>query len=686
MSREFAKKSKRARVKEPPSASAAALVPAAAAAHADADAYAPGPFDALPDVVMSDVFKALGLQASWLLRGVSRRWRRVVEETEWASVELRMNGGITSFSYWTDSTAKRPPKRTRKRRAQGDSSKQPERGGKHDYAAATALFESGKLRLCSSRSVALRAELPQVAASERSRDVAVVKRSHQLAAEAACSLLRAVVRSHSGPAQLRDVTVELLRVSGIREATESFLRRTLIGVLRALAPPKGAAACSALESLSIGMAGKEIVPSWDDMWMPWPRAADLRAALAPFGRLRFLALSFNRADRGVGPEAAAAIAAACPLLRALAFRPDSRESLAALAPLAHLEELLVAWPPSKSSLYEPDVPEGLPALADGPAGRSLRRIAFFEESGLYTGGSFPARSAEAAHALLYKFSEAATIALSRMPKLERIEPLPFPAKSPENAKALGRIEGLREAFLYVSAGFPLHALAEALAGLPRLQRLSIKFEALYPGSARPPDLLAFLGSPAVQRALVDLNLRVQHQIDASETEAIARLPRLGRLRLKFSVYRPKAPTPPSPPPPPPTPTPRRSRDRGAVSHSDPAPVVAALSSPPTRRVLTDLALDLARELSGAEARAIAALPALRSLSIVSNHLSLDPASFLPYELLRDGLGPRPDVRVGVCCYAYGASEASRVLRHMRLFKGRSGRSEEDEDEEDEEEF
>eukprot|EP00741_Cyanophora_paradoxa_P021631 tig00000241_g20879.t1 len=88
---------------------------------------------------MSDVFNALGLRASWPLRAVCRRWRRVVEETEWAVVELRLKGGEVSS-------------------AAGHS--ESKRSAEHVCGALSALFDrkTGKLRLGNGASVTIKSE------------------------------------------------------------------------------------------------------------------------------------------------------------------------------------------------------------------------------------------------------------------------------------------------------------------------------------------------------------------------------------------------------------------------------------------------------------------------------------------------------------------------------------------------
>eukprot|EP00741_Cyanophora_paradoxa_P000059 tig00000057_g56.t1 len=354
---------------------------------------AAGAFDVLPDALLGDVFKALGPQASWRLRGVCRRWRRVVEETEWASFELRIKAADVDVS---------PPAAA----ADAASGAGPEQSDESAYGALSALFERRRLRLSAGASVSLRPELSRLVPfdriSERSRDAA--EQIHRRRVEAACSLLSAIARSasHSGSAQPREVSIEFFKSteylfcdhdSDVDEAVEAarclvrqvgrgFVRDSLLEALRALRmrPPDGAA--SALESLSVGFGcssatGREASANF----IPWPAAAELRAAFAPFSQLRSLSLFFGDLDDGAVPEGAAAAAAACPLLQSIRVcaRRDSESGvLAALAPLAHLERIALV---STSAVYS-DLTGGLVALADGAAGKCLRSIAFVTKTGL----------------------------------------------------------------------------------------------------------------------------------------------------------------------------------------------------------------------------------------------------------------------------------------------------------------
>eukprot|EP00741_Cyanophora_paradoxa_P020823 tig00000055_g20102.t1 len=264
------------------------------------------------------------------------RWRRVVEETEWAVVELRIKGGtaidskIRAAEFGESSSSSSSPTRS----------------------LFSELFEKTKLRP-------------------------------------------------------REVTIERLKgedgdqIVGDPDVNANLISAYLLGVLRALRPPEGAA--SSLEGLRVGFCfclDLDRFPSRDignRIKLPWPRAPELRAALAPFGALRSLALDvmisgvhkslafqFSGLDEGISPHAAAAIAAACPLLRSLSLplRPSGSPTstsavLAALAPLAHLQQLAVVLDGVRSGA-KVNVAAGLAALADGPAGKSLRKIAFFK--------------------------------------------------------------------------------------------------------------------------------------------------------------------------------------------------------------------------------------------------------------------------------------------------------------------
>eukprot|EP00741_Cyanophora_paradoxa_P005699 tig00000903_g5525.t1 len=183
-------------------------------------------------------------------------------------------------------------------------------------------------------------------------------------------------------------------MSRASEAAENLLREILLGLLRALRPPEGAA--SRLERLSVRFGGVDREhPRLG--WMAWPAAAELRAALAPFAALRALDLSFGGLDADFSPGAAAAVAAACPLLRSLTVGVASakrarEEALAALAPLGRLERLVVEGGSFFSRRFSAsagaELAAGLAALADGPAGASPRSIEFLPwwESGIYREG------------------------------------------------------------------------------------------------------------------------------------------------------------------------------------------------------------------------------------------------------------------------------------------------------------
>eukprot|EP00741_Cyanophora_paradoxa_P024551 tig00000269_g23704.t1 len=501
---------KRARIEDP--AGAASASPQAAAAAA---------FDALPDAVMSAVFRALGLRASWPLRGVSRRWRRSVEDTAWASFELvatiRADG---------------------KGRTQAGRTQDGEQA--YLYSAVAELFGQRKLRLSTGASVALRPELFAFKGAK------AAQQGHRRTVEAACSVLAAITGSRGGPAQPqpqpREVIVELRGAEALfafqGETDADFLDACVLGVLRALAPPEGAT--SALESLSVGCVGKDIDEDMTTDRLAWPEADELRAALAPFGRLRSLAL-FSSNSFGIRPDAAAAIAAACPLLESLCVSADYQcvpEALAALAPLAHLERLVAAWPsadPDSSS----DVSAGLAALADGPAGRSLRSVALFDDLGLYPEGEFPCPSPGAVPASSELGDAALLASLGRMPRLESFR---------SSTITIGPADGdasLREAAVSITSTGPdaaaaLGALGEAISGLSRLERLTLKLDLRVQDLLEPSGLLGLLESAGARRALTSLDLSVFRPLEEAEAEAILALPALERLRLGSSSLGPSA--------------------------------------------------------------------------------------------------------------------------------------------------
>eukprot|EP00741_Cyanophora_paradoxa_P015841 tig00020904_g15293.t1 len=502
---------KRARIDEP------AAPPATAAEAIHMQAAVAFMINALPDALLGCVFKALGVQGSWPLRGVCRRWRRVVEETEWPSFDLRFKGPNKTAAEAVLSFVE---KRTR------------------------------ELQLSAGASVSLRPEFEFEFATSDPLKAAGFKRSLQCLVTATLEILAAVARRQSGPLQPRAATVELISSEDNRvprsllEAEHEdfrggryrldFLSSFLFGVLRALQPADEPASASTLESLSIGLHPKVPHACSTDA-LPFPPAAELRAALAPFCQLQSLTLCFGELDQGIFPEEAAAVAAACPLLRAVALHPrGAAQVLAALAPLARLEELSLAAA-SADALF--DASRGLEALAEGPAGRSIRRIAFFLRKGHYREGEFPRRSPGATPCVV-PLSGAGVLAFSRMPNLESIKDIELFCRSfdPATFLALGRVARLREAGLRVAleqGGAPLlRLLPEVLSSLPRLSRLGLDIVCRTAEAPSEGDVVALLGSPGARRALADLGLFFPRALSEAEAEAVVALPALRRLRVR----------------------------------------------------------------------------------------------------------------------------------------------------------
>eukprot|EP00741_Cyanophora_paradoxa_P004476 tig00000806_g4345.t1 len=481
-----------------------------------------GMLDALPDAILGDALRALGLSECWPMRRVCRRWKRVVEETDWSSVALYLKG------------------------VEGCD-------------AALERFEERKLRLSSGASVSLQLEFDNIWEMHKKMDDSIVEERVWAASAAARRLLDVIAHKHTGPAGPREVAVELVCTQWfaleLKHLGDNFLPAYVIGVLEALRPADGSApaAASALESLAIGLAtggdaGFQKFHHNDDKGLPWPSAVDLRAALAPFGKLRSLTLGFNSADAGASPEAAASIAAACPRLRSLGFAPQKESVdrvLAALAPLAHLEDLGVM----RSVFSE----AGLAALADGAAGKSLREIPFSASTSL-------CKRREQPRALQWSQTGCATcsfrgpvlLALSRMPKLESVGPLMMSSTlGPDEVRELGRIASLRKLSLRfhgygieADSGNPaiLRALGDALSSLPCLEEVDL---GLQNHVGFPDDVVAFLGGAGVRRALTDFIL--VHEDDRplaeAEAEAIVALPALRRLHVNYAARFPDRPGP-----------------------------------------------------------------------------------------------------------------------------------------------
>eukprot|EP00741_Cyanophora_paradoxa_P013515 tig00020693_g13049.t1 len=337
---------------------------------------------------------ALGLRASWPLRAVCRRWRRVIEETEWTALELWFGGKDFSKQVQTHASSFQ----VHDEETHTDSELEFGRPAPGRSISSTlscedgcdslsALFDQRKLRLGEGSSVALRPELQldkfENVGSNIDDDVpddAPVVPRRQRYVEAACKLLAAITRSCSGSAQLREVTFELLGgyMEGYVKFEAGFFNDFLFGVLGALRPPDGSE--SRLESLNIGFTADHDHhdPDIDLEEMQRLAADDLHAALAPFGKLRSLTLSCDwLLSEGIAIDAAAAaaIASACPLLRSISFAPELCEDgsevevLASLSRLEHLQEVVFAYA-ALTELHDPNAPiiAGLERLAKADFG------------------------------------------------------------------------------------------------------------------------------------------------------------------------------------------------------------------------------------------------------------------------------------------------------------------------------
>eukprot|EP00741_Cyanophora_paradoxa_P013990 tig00020723_g13505.t1 len=573
---------KRARVEDPaPTVDATAAaspqaVEQAAAAPSQTAAQPPmAPAQTLPDLVMSELFKKLGVQESWRLRRVCKRWKESIEKgTLWGDFELRLDGSTVGETC----------------------------------GAFSASFADGQLRLGKGASVTVRWRLPD----DNDGTGGTTGSNYRGAVAAVWGLLRAITASHAGDAQPGSVTVEFCG-SGLRLFNEEYADALLLGVLRALRPPGGAP--SGLRGLHVGLTSAEgrgerppspdspprrlpfggyppspgyaptspsytpTSPSYVPYYNPYspsyspapppppppppphgPAAppgddplrpgGELRAAFAPFGQLRSLTLFFSHRYSAVDPECAGVVAAACPLLDSVAIRPrpgSAREVLAALARLARLRRLAVITGELQLPLAGVAGP-----LAEGPAGRSLQCLSFLDEDSLFGEGEFPGRlappagDAPALQSECFRRARPACVtackdglaALARMPNLKSVEPLEFEADQadPGTVAALGGLPGLRAAHVRVSdwAGGEeateglLHVLKQALSGLPDLATLKLDLRST---SARPVAVVSLLSAKAVRRALAGLELRLSRPLAEAEAEMVAALPALGRLRV-----------------------------------------------------------------------------------------------------------------------------------------------------------
>eukprot|EP00741_Cyanophora_paradoxa_P002847 tig00000640_g2763.t1 len=571
-----------------------------------------GALDRLSDALLVKVFECLGLRTSWPLRAVCRRLRRVIQDAGWPSLEV-----------W---------------------------GGGRACEEARALLEVGRLRLAAGARVSLRSEIGRQYRAERCSAFHVDPRmqqqmegAHRATATAFCELLASVASGQTGGAQLRgveaDIGVVSLSMPGLGLLYRACAGPFLVGVLRALWPPGGAP--SGLESLAIGSSGGQLKCAREGDW--WPPPAELRPALAPFGRLRSLVLAFAHSEEGAGPEFAAAVAASCPLLRALAIRPRAGSAdavLAALAGLARLEQLVVVLRDEcvdrtfcsvrhveanhRSDGH--DVTPGVVALADGEAGKSLRRLAF-SPTGDLRGLEGIQQKAEPARPAIAVLRADGLRALARMPNLESVVPLRIDwrtagapgERSHESVAVLSRLAKLREAAVFCLSAAEFEegcddiearlcaAAGHALSSWPNLSTLHLWWRGRSAG-----DFGAALGSPTARAAVAHLHLcALAPWGGPAVAAALEGLPSLRSLELEL----------------------RR------MAEGD---VLAVLRSPAARRALTTLAISMRRPLSMAEAEAITALPALRSL--VVHPMLASNEDMLPIQLLR-GLRPRAEVWV-----------------------------------------
>eukprot|EP00741_Cyanophora_paradoxa_P017145 tig00020960_g16557.t1 len=252
----------------------------------------------------------------------------------------------------------------------------------------------------------------------------------------------------------------------------------------------------------------------------------LHASLAPLANLRHLHLPPSFV---VEPPHAAAVAAACPLLRRLALRPCGVHSpngvvpaLAALASLAHLEEL---------ELFGRDNPHGIDDVARGPAGQSLRVIRLSSEPNANV-----------------VFGAASFLAMAAMPRLEAVEGWielggNVGPETLSELQALSRLRSLHLSFRLCSLSVvALSGLAAALtAGCPALTELGIRgfvrdSAPSTPGyGAAASEALAALYI-AGRRALREVSVDSHAPLSEAEAAALAACgPQLARVHLQHRL-------------------------------------------------------------------------------------------------------------------------------------------------------
>eukprot|EP00741_Cyanophora_paradoxa_P001776 tig00000073_g1722.t1 len=321
----------------------------------------------LPDAVVTRVLSLLPVFEALRLRPVCKQWQRAIDGALWEHLQL-------------DASAKEP--------------------GRLQLEELGRRIQSGRLQLAARPSVKLRLRVPfesdrMLKAREDGIDHRDVENMYQ--ESGAYKLLGAAGAGAGVGAGIRSlhVIVDVGCFEG-EPIPGSVFSGLVLGSLSALRPPPlsdspgapSAAAAAvdaapapapALTDLTLDIDdGKKHISNYDydrDEWRPSP--AEILPLLSPFRLLRSLALFPSTLEPCIvtGP-AVAAIVQCCPLLRSVLFRPRDGATVAALAPLAFLEEVTLAADMYDANDHQThcdlDIRGGPAALAAGLAGRSIR--------------------------------------------------------------------------------------------------------------------------------------------------------------------------------------------------------------------------------------------------------------------------------------------------------------------------
>eukprot|EP00741_Cyanophora_paradoxa_P020468 tig00021257_g19758.t1 len=430
--------------------------------------------DVLPDALLERIFSEhFGADEAWrTARLVCRKWRRLVQETEWRMLSV---------------TGTRPA----------------------TFDSLAAFLRSGRLRLRGggAAEVELHVEYRDFDASSSSPaqvDELLADVEINTLGRAAHEALRTSLQAAGslGRVGVFYRMAALNRVlprfePGHRNAVgRDIVLSEVFGTLSALRPPPSSS--SSLPVLHIWQGpGTNDEDDEDGGEPPALRALNfeisaraLRRALAPFSRLEELFLpSWMFVDR----RDTLAIAASCPALQRLCVRPVNDDALAGLSSLAKLNEL--NW----WTHHHLDLGSGFAEFAVGPAGQNLRTLSDVSFSSL--------RTSEEAYALSRRGNTQVLrpAAMRALAAMKRLETITFPVGiglipdgtggglSRETVAALAACEKLSTlTFLFfpgTAAEVPvMHGLADAVERSKSLRSLEINLSLKVAAVATQPLL------------------------------------------------------------------------------------------------------------------------------------------------------------------------------------------------------